>query len=146
MSYIKDPTEIYRGSFAAIRREVDLSPFPKQLHNLVLRMGHAVAQPEITENIAWRGDAATAALSAINEGAAILADANGNGRHHERQGDVRLSGYLYAQGRKRTGPGTKSRNHPVCCCRRIVAAPSGGCCGDHRQCANGSVPSSGDAD
>ncbi|MBO32824.1 MAG: precorrin-8X methylmutase [Rhodospirillaceae bacterium] len=76
MSYIKDPTEIYRVSFAAIRREVDLSPFPKQLHNLVLRMVHAVAQPEITENIAWRGDAATAALSAINEGAAILADAN----------------------------------------------------------------------
>lgn len=76
MSYIKDPAEIYRESFAAIRREVDLSPFPEGLHNLVLRMVHAIAIPEITGNMVWRGDAATVAMEAIKGGAPILVDAN----------------------------------------------------------------------
>ena len=75
MSYIKDPAEIYRESFAAIRREVDLSPFPEELHNIVLRLVHAIAQPDITDNIAWQGDTATAALNALTTGAPILVDA-----------------------------------------------------------------------
>ena len=34
MGYLKNPDEIYKESFAAIRRETDLSRLPKALHDL----------------------------------------------------------------------------------------------------------------
>jgi precorrin isomerase len=76
MIYLKDPAEIYRASFAAIEREVDLSDFPESLHKIVQRLVHAVAIPEIVEDIAWDGDVAEAASSALTAGAPIIADAN----------------------------------------------------------------------
>lgn len=76
MSYLKDPAEIYRESFAAISREVDLSGFPENLHKIVLRLVHAIATPEIIEDIAWEGDVAGAAMAALAGGAPIIVDAN----------------------------------------------------------------------
>jgi precorrin-8X/cobalt-precorrin-8 methylmutase len=76
MSYLRDPAEIYRESFAAIAREVDLSSFPESLHKIVLRLVHAIAMPEIVEDIAWDGDVAGAASAGIANGAPIIVDAN----------------------------------------------------------------------
>jgi precorrin-8X/cobalt-precorrin-8 methylmutase len=76
MSYLRDPAEIYRESFAAIAREVDLSSFPESLHKIVLRLVHAIAMPEIVEDIAWDGDVASAASAGLANGAPIIVDAN----------------------------------------------------------------------
>ena len=75
MSYLKDPTAIYRQSFQAIRREVDLSCFPEALHPMVLRLVHAAAQPDIVSDLAWEGDPAAAARGALTGGAPVLVDA-----------------------------------------------------------------------
>lgn len=75
MSYLRDPQEIYRASFAAIRREVDLSVFPEPLHPLVLRLVHASAQPAITGDLAWSGDPACAAKRALEGDKPIFVDA-----------------------------------------------------------------------
>ena len=76
MSYLRDPAEIYRESFAAIAREVDLSNFPESLHKIVLRLVHAIAMPEIVEELAWDGDVAGASSAALAEGAPVIVDAN----------------------------------------------------------------------
>ena len=75
MSYLRDPDEIYRRSFAAIRAEVALSNFPDALHALVLRLVHAGAMPDIADDLAWQGDPAGVAGRALQAGAPILVDA-----------------------------------------------------------------------
>ena len=75
MTYLRDPQAIYRASFAAIRREVDLSRFPDSLHPLVLRLVHASAQPAITADLAWHGGVAGAARAALDSGKPIFVDA-----------------------------------------------------------------------
>jgi precorrin isomerase len=75
MSYLKDPSEIYQASFAAIRGEVDLSPFPDALHRVILRLVHAAAMPDITGDLAWSGDPVGAAERALGKGEAVLVDA-----------------------------------------------------------------------
>jgi precorrin-8X/cobalt-precorrin-8 methylmutase len=76
MNYLRDPDKIYQASFAAISREVDLSQFPENLHKIVLRLVHAVAMPEIVADIAWQGDVAMAARTALANSAPIVVDAN----------------------------------------------------------------------
>jgi len=73
--YLADPVEIYRESFAAIRREVDLGRFPADLHAVVLRLVHAVADPGIVADLAWTPGAAASGRAALGRGAPILADA-----------------------------------------------------------------------
>ena len=72
--YLRDPQEIYRRSFAAIRTEADLSPLPETLQPLAVRLIHACGLPEIAENIAWGGDPVVAGETALKSGAPVLAD------------------------------------------------------------------------
>ena len=74
MGYLKNPDEIYKESFAAIRRETDLSRLPECLHGLAVRLVHASGMPDLVDDIAWFGDAATAAMIAIKTGGHILVD------------------------------------------------------------------------
>ena len=76
MSYLRDPKRIYQTSFEAILKEVDLSRFPESLHEIVIRLVHATAIPEIIENIVWDGDVAGNASSNIAKSAPIIVDAN----------------------------------------------------------------------
>jgi precorrin-8X/cobalt-precorrin-8 methylmutase len=71
VTYLRDPDAIYRQSFAAIRREVDLSVIPESLHGVVIRLVHACGRPEIVSDLAWRGDPVAAAKGAKT----ILVDA-----------------------------------------------------------------------
>lgn len=64
MDYLRDPEAIYRESFAAIRREVDLTGIPEALHGVVVRLVHACGRPEIVRDLAWRGDPVAAAKRA----------------------------------------------------------------------------------
>jgi precorrin-8X/cobalt-precorrin-8 methylmutase len=75
VDYLKDPDEIYRASFAAIRGAVDLSDVPEVLQPLVIRLVHACGRPEIIQALRWSGDPVSAAREALERGAPVLVDA-----------------------------------------------------------------------
>ena len=76
MTYLKDPDEIYRASFLAIRDAVELDSIPERLQPLVIRLVHACGRPEIVVALKWSGDPAGAAQDALQNGAPVLTDAN----------------------------------------------------------------------
>ena len=47
MAYLRDPELIYQQSFSAIRKEVDLSHFPQDIANIVVRMIHSCGMTDI---------------------------------------------------------------------------------------------------
>lgn len=73
--YIRDPAEIYRRSFAAIRAEADLSHIPASLERIAVRLIHACGMPDVVRDLAWDGDPAEAGRQALETGAPVLADA-----------------------------------------------------------------------
>ena len=73
--YLRDPEEIYRRSFAAIRAETDLASVPGELAALALRIVHACGMPEILADLAWSDGAGDAGQAALTAGAPILCDA-----------------------------------------------------------------------
>lgn len=75
MRYIRDPEEIYRASFSAIREEVDLTRFPESLHSVVIRVVHACAMPDICDDLVWQGDPVGAAIDALDSRRPIFVDA-----------------------------------------------------------------------
>ena len=76
VTYLKDPAEIYRASFAAIREAVDMDHVPAPLEPLVIRLVHACGRPEIIEALHWSGDPLVTAHEALTNGAPVLVDAN----------------------------------------------------------------------
>lgn len=75
MGYLKNPDEIYKESFAAIRRETDLSRLPEALHGLAIRLVHSCGMPDLVDDLAWSGDPGAAAAAALEAGAHICVDA-----------------------------------------------------------------------
>jgi precorrin-8X/cobalt-precorrin-8 methylmutase len=73
-TYLHDPTEIYRRSFALIEAEADLSRFPQDLRPLALRLAHAAADTTMLDDLVWSEGAADAGGQALAAGAPILAD------------------------------------------------------------------------
>ena len=74
-SWIKDPAEIYRQSFATIRAEIDLSAVPADLHDLIVRVTHACGMTDIVHSMDWSPNSGTAGRNALRAGAPILVDA-----------------------------------------------------------------------
>ena len=72
--YLRDPAAIYAESFAAIRRETDLSRVPEDLRPLALRIVHACGDPGIVEHLSWSPGAGRAGRAALGRGAAVLCD------------------------------------------------------------------------
>ncbi|WP_374116407.1 precorrin-8X methylmutase [Hoyosella sp. YIM 151337] len=72
--YERDGLAIYRQSFAIIRTEADLSPFPASEADAVVRMIHACGQVDLTSDISFTPGVVDAARSAMHAGAPILAD------------------------------------------------------------------------
>jgi precorrin-8X/cobalt-precorrin-8 methylmutase len=72
--YLRDPVEISRRSFAAIRAETDLSRVPGDMRDLVLRLVHACAMPDIVADLAWSEGAGEAGRRALARGAPIFVD------------------------------------------------------------------------
>jgi precorrin-8X/cobalt-precorrin-8 methylmutase len=75
-SYVKDGAEIYRQSFATIRREADLSAFPPGLDRVVVRMIHACGMTDLVSDIGFSAGVHDAAFGALQAGAPVLCDAN----------------------------------------------------------------------
>jgi len=74
-SYISDPQEIMRASFALIEQEADLSRVPGDLHAVACRIAHALGDVAVIDDLVWSGDVAGAAQGALSGGATILVDA-----------------------------------------------------------------------
>ena len=75
--YIRDGAEIYRNSFAIIRREADLARFDAEEERVAVRVIHACGMVDIARAICIsRRGAAKAGIEALAAGAPILCDAN----------------------------------------------------------------------
>lgn len=75
-AYIRDGAEIYRQSFAIIRREADLSRFSAEEERVAVRIIHACGMVEAAADIAFAPGAVAAGIAALQAGAPILCDAN----------------------------------------------------------------------
>ncbi|OPX07088.1 precorrin-8X methylmutase [Mycobacterium sp. AT1] len=73
--YVDDGPAIYVDSFAAIRREADLSAIPTEAEKLAVRMIHGTGQPALVKDLIIHPDLVRAARSALDAGAPILCDA-----------------------------------------------------------------------
>lgn len=73
--YVRDPAEIYRRSFAIIRREAELSRFDEREERVVVRLIHTSGSVELARDVAFSRNFSRAAGDAIRSGAPILCDA-----------------------------------------------------------------------
>jgi precorrin-8X/cobalt-precorrin-8 methylmutase len=73
--YVRDPTEIYRRSFATIREEADLSGLPPDMQNVAVRMIHATGEVGLTADLAFHPGLVGTARTALRAGAPIFTDA-----------------------------------------------------------------------
>ena len=73
-TYLRTADEIYRQSFAIIRREADLARFSAVEERVALRMIHACGMVEIAEDIVFALGAVEAGIAALKAGAPILCD------------------------------------------------------------------------
>jgi len=74
VAYLRDPELIYQQSFSAIRKEADLSHFPQDIANIVVRMIHSCGMIDIAQDIVYTISAASAGKAALNQGAPVLCD------------------------------------------------------------------------
>ena len=74
--YQRDGAEIYRASFATIRRETDLAAVPAALERVAVRMVHACGMPDLVADLAWSPDFASEAETALAAGAPVLCDSS----------------------------------------------------------------------
>ena len=74
MAYLRDPELIYQQSFSAIREEADLSHFPQDIANIVVRMIHSCGMTDIAPSIVYTISAASAGKDALMQGAPVLCD------------------------------------------------------------------------
>ncbi len=73
--YIHDGAEIYRNSFAIIRREADLRRFSGPEERVAVRVIHACGMVETAADLHFSQGAAAAAIAALQGGAPIFCDA-----------------------------------------------------------------------
>ena len=75
IDYVRDGAEIYRRSFATIRRETDLSGLPDGVARAAVRMIHACGMTDLVDDLAWSPEVVERARAALLGGAPILCDA-----------------------------------------------------------------------
>ncbi len=75
MDYVKDPREIYRRSFAIIRRESDLAHLPAEIEPVAVRLIHTCGITDLVEDLVYSPDVVRAGRDALRAGAPILCDA-----------------------------------------------------------------------
>ncbi len=73
-TYLRDPAEISRRSFALIQAEADFARFPRTLYPLAMRLAHAAGDTTILGDLAWSRGAIAAGRRALAAGAPILVD------------------------------------------------------------------------
>ena len=73
--YLRDPKEIYRQSFATIRKEADLSQLPEDIADVAVRLIHACGMTDIVDDLVFSLDSTQAGREALLKGAPVLCDA-----------------------------------------------------------------------
>jgi precorrin-8X/cobalt-precorrin-8 methylmutase len=76
LDYIRDAAEIYRQSFATIRAEADLTPFPEDVARVVVRLIHTCGQVDVAEQVSFTPGVVSATHAALLAGAPILCDSS----------------------------------------------------------------------
>ena len=76
LDYIRDPAEIYRQSFATIREEADLSRFPNDVADVVVRLIHTCGQVDLAGHVAYTDNVVTRTKEALAAGAPVLCDSS----------------------------------------------------------------------
>ena len=76
LDYTRDAAEIYRQSFATIRAEADLTPFPDDVARVVVRLIHTCGQVDLAEHVAFTPGVVDATHAALAAGAPILCDSS----------------------------------------------------------------------
>jgi precorrin-8X/cobalt-precorrin-8 methylmutase len=74
IDYLRDPKEIYRRSFQAIRAACDLGTLPPDIARMALRLVHACGMPDIVDDLAFSPGAGDAGAAALGAGAVVLCD------------------------------------------------------------------------
>jgi len=74
--YLRNPEEIYRQSFAAIRAETDFARLPADMEAVAVRLIHACGMPDIVDDLVASEGAASAGGAALKAGASVLVDSN----------------------------------------------------------------------
>ncbi len=72
--YETDPTELYRQSFALVRREADLAHMPEHLQPVAVRLIHSCGMTDLPQDLAWSEDVQDASRVAFSKGAPVLCD------------------------------------------------------------------------
>jgi len=76
LDYVRDADEIYRQSFATIRAEADLTRFPTDVAQVVVRLIHTCGQVDLPEHVAYTDDVVPRAGAALRSGAPVLCDSS----------------------------------------------------------------------
>jgi precorrin-8X/cobalt-precorrin-8 methylmutase len=76
LDYLRDAAEIYRQSFAAIRAEADLTRFPTDIAQVVVRLIHTCGQVDVADHVAYTDDVVTRVSAALSGGAPVLCDSS----------------------------------------------------------------------
>jgi precorrin-8X/cobalt-precorrin-8 methylmutase len=74
IDYIRQGDDIYRQSFAIIRREANLEQLPLDLQPVAVRLIHACGMVDIVKDLQASPEAAAIGRRALQQGAAILCD------------------------------------------------------------------------
>ncbi len=72
--YVRDPEEIYRESFATIRREAELSRFAPSEEAVAVRMTHACGMVDLVDDLVIAPGAVEAGQKAIARGRPVVCD------------------------------------------------------------------------
>jgi len=73
-TYLRDPAEIYRRSFALIEAEADLSRFPSELRPIALRLAHTAGDTSVLDDLMWSRGAIVAGKQALAASGSIIVD------------------------------------------------------------------------
>ena len=74
--YIRNAKEVYKKSFSVIRTESQLSQFPKDISQVLVRLIHTCGQTDMTRYIAYTNNIVIKAHSALLSGAPVLCDSS----------------------------------------------------------------------
>lgn len=74
LDYLNSAEEIYNLSFKRIREETDLSSFPHELQNIVVRMIHSCGMTNIAKDILYRTPILKTSFDSLQKSRPILVD------------------------------------------------------------------------
>jgi len=75
-TYVRDPAEIYRRSFATIRAEADLSGLPADVATVAVRMIHTCGMTDLPADLGFSPAVVTEGRAALAAGGPVLCDTN----------------------------------------------------------------------